>query len=102
VIVEVVVTFLLVFVSCGCAVLSSRNEPKVSQLGVSVASGLIVTVMINAVGHISGAHMNPAVIIAFATIRHLPGNRHNKITNIPQIGELAGITVGSTVCIIPY
>nr|GEX12406.1 aquaporin NIP2-1-like [Tanacetum cinerariifolium] len=69
---EAVATFVLVFVSCGCAALGASDEPKVSQLEISVASGLIVTVMIYAVGHISGAHMNPAVIIAFATIRHFP------------------------------
>ncbi|XP_071694678.1 aquaporin NIP2-1-like [Rutidosis leptorrhynchoides] len=72
VVAEMVATFLLVFVSCGCAALGTSNEPKVSQLGISVASGLIVTVMIYAVGHISGAHMNPAVTIAFATVRHFP------------------------------
>lgn len=65
-------TFLLVFVTCGCPALGASNEYKVSQLGVSVASALIVTVMIYAVGHISGAHMNPAVTIAFATVRHFP------------------------------
>ena len=72
VVAEVVATFVLVFVSCGCAALGATEEPKVSQLGISVASGLIVTVMIYAVGHISGAHMNPAVTIAFATVRHFP------------------------------
>ncbi|XP_071695059.1 aquaporin NIP2-2-like [Rutidosis leptorrhynchoides] len=72
VVAEIVATFLLVFVSCGCAVLGTGNEPKVSQLGISVASGLIVTVMIYAVGHISGAHMNPAVTIAFASVGHFP------------------------------
>ncbi|PWA79641.1 major intrinsic protein, Aquaporin-like protein [Artemisia annua] len=72
VVAEVVATFVLVFVSCGCAALGASDEPKVSQLGISVASGLIVTVMIYAVGHISGAHMNPAVTIAFATVRHFP------------------------------
>ncbi|KAK9064800.1 hypothetical protein SSX86_016182 [Deinandra increscens subsp. villosa] len=69
---EVVATFLLVFVTCGSAALTSSDDRKVSQLGASIAGGLIVTVMIYAVGHISGAHMNPAVTLAFATVGHFP------------------------------
>ena len=69
---EIIATYLLVFVTCGSAALSISNDHKVSQLGASVAGGLIVTVMIYAVGHISGAHMNPAVTLAFAAFRHFP------------------------------
>ncbi|KAK9052453.1 hypothetical protein SSX86_029082 [Deinandra increscens subsp. villosa] len=72
VVAEVVATFLLVFVTCGVGALTTSDNHKVSQLGASVASGLIVTVMIYAVGHISGAHMNPAVTLAFATVGHFP------------------------------
>ncbi|KAF6148278.1 hypothetical protein GIB67_012053 [Kingdonia uniflora] len=69
---EIIATFLLVFVTCGSAALSATDEHKVSKLGASVAGGLIVTVMIYAVGHVSGAHMNPAVTLAFAAVRHFP------------------------------
>ncbi|KAJ4790126.1 NOD26-like intrinsic protein 1 [Rhynchospora pubera] len=69
---EIIATFLLVFVTCGSAGISANNPSRISQLGQSVAGGLIVTVMIYAVGHISGAHMNPAVTLAFATYRHFP------------------------------
>ncbi|KAJ0765326.1 putative major intrinsic protein [Helianthus annuus] len=72
VVAEVVATFLLVFVTCGAAALTTSDNRKVSQLGASVAGGLIVTVMIYAVGHISGAHMNPAVTLAFAAGGHFP------------------------------
>lgn len=72
VIAEIIATYLLVFVTCGAAAVSASDEHKVSRLGASVAGGLIVTVMIYAVGHISGAHMNPAVTIAFAAVRHFP------------------------------
>ncbi|KAL7611319.1 hypothetical protein Lser_V15G13029 [Lactuca serriola] len=75
VVAEAVATFLLVFVTCGSAALATSNEHKVSQLGASLAGGLIVTVMIYAVGHISGAHMNPAVTLAFASVRHFPWNQ---------------------------
>ncbi|KAF5763796.1 putative major intrinsic protein [Helianthus annuus] len=69
---EAVATFLLVFVTCGSAALTTSDDRKVSQLGASLAGGLIVTVMIYAVGHISGAHMNPAVTLAFASVGHFP------------------------------
>ncbi|KAL6009201.1 Aquaporin NIP2-1 [Asimina triloba] len=69
---EAIATFLLVFVTCGSAALSAINEHAISKLGASVAGGLIVTVMIYSVGHISGAHMNPAVTLAFAAVRRFP------------------------------
>uniref|UniRef100_A0AAU6R6P5 NIP2-1 protein n=1 Tax=Tulipa gesneriana TaxID=13306 RepID=A0AAU6R6P5_TULGE len=72
VIAELIATFLLVFVTCGSAALHHSDPQLVSQLGASVAGGLIVTVMIYSVGHISGAHMNPAVTLAFALSRHFP------------------------------
>ncbi|PON32061.1 Major intrinsic protein [Parasponia andersonii] len=69
---EIIATYLMVFATCGSAALSKSEEHKVSKLGASVAGGLVVTVMIYAVGHISGAHMNPAVTLAFAAVRHFP------------------------------
>ncbi|KAG0470095.1 hypothetical protein HPP92_016795 [Vanilla planifolia] len=69
---ELFSTFLLVFVTCGAAALHrSSQDMRVSQLGSSAAGGLIVTVMIYSVGHISGAHMNPAVTLAFAASKHV-------------------------------
>ncbi|CAL5367815.1 unnamed protein product [Camellia sinensis] len=69
---EIIATYLLVFVTCGSAALSASDEHRVSKHGASIAGGLIVTVMIYEVGHISGAHMNPAVTLAFAAVRHFP------------------------------
>lgn len=69
---EMIATFMLVFVTCGSSALSNSNSSLVSQLGASISGGLIVTVMIYAVGHISGAHMNPAVTLAFAVSSHFP------------------------------
>ena len=59
---EFVGTFWLVFGGCGSAVLAA-GFPKVGigLLGVSLAFGLTVLTMAYAIGHISGAHLNPAV-----------------------------------------
>lgn len=72
VIAETIATYLLVFVTSGSATLSASNEQMVSKLRALVAGGMIVTVMIYVVGHISGAHMNPAVTLAFSAVRHFP------------------------------
>jgi MIP family channel proteins len=63
---EFIGTFALVFVGCGAIVVASGYEPALGHGGVCAAFGLVIMVMINATGHISGAHFNPAVTFAFA------------------------------------
>lgn len=59
---ELLGTFWLVFGGCGSAVLAAAfPELGIGFLGVSLAFGLTVLTMAYAVGHISGAHFNPAI-----------------------------------------
>lgn len=51
---------------------AERFPGTLSHASISVIFGLAVAVMIYAVGHISGAHFNPAVTLAFAAARHFP------------------------------
>ncbi len=69
--VECIGTYALVTAGCG-AIMVNAQAGELGHVGVALTFGLIVLVMIAAVGHISGAHFNPAVTIAFAMTRHFP------------------------------
>ncbi len=67
-------TFVLVFFAAGSAALAATSHPF-GLTGAALASGLAVAAVIYAIGHISGAHINPAVTLAFAVARHFPASR---------------------------
>ena len=68
---ELVGTFALVFAGCG-AVMVEAKTGALGHVGVAITFGLVIMAMIYAVGHISGAHLNPAVSLAFALNQHFP------------------------------
>jgi aquaporin NIP len=68
---EAVGTFALVFAGCG-AVGVEATTGALGHVGVSAVFGLVVGVMIYATGHVSGAHFNPAVTLAFASLGEHP------------------------------
>ena len=69
---EIIGTFALVFCGTGAIVIDKETGGGVSHVGVAVTFGLIVMAMIYGLGEISGAHLNPAVSIAFSLAGRLP------------------------------
>ena len=90
---ELIGTFALVFCGTGAIVINDVTGGTVTHVGIGVTFGLIVTAMIFAFGKISGAHINPAVSIAFAIT-----DRFDKKQLIPYIiAQLIGAFLASGV-----
>ena len=70
---ELLGTFALVAVGCGAIVMDAHTGGAVTHLGVALAFGTVVMVVIYAVGDVSGAHLNPAVSLGFWAAGRLPG-----------------------------
>ncbi|HEY1014052.1 MAG TPA: aquaporin [Herpetosiphonaceae bacterium] len=87
---ELIGTYALVTAGCGAVVVNSASQ-ALTHVGVAATFGLIVMVMIAATGHLSGAHFNPAVTVAFALTRHFPWRE------VPAYagGQLAGAVGGA-------
>jgi MIP family channel proteins len=72
---EALGTFGLVFAGCGAIMIDTLSKGQITHVGVGLVFGLIITAMIYTFGHISGAHLNPAVTLAFVLVRHFPVRR---------------------------
>ncbi|HWY12261.1 MAG TPA: MIP family channel protein [Bacteroidia bacterium] len=64
-------TFILVFCGTGAIIINEVSGGTITHIGVAITFGLVILAMIYSIGDISGAHINPAVTIAFAVAKRL-------------------------------
>jgi aquaporin NIP len=69
---EAIGAFALVTAGCGAIITNAVHPGSLGSVGVSLVFGLVIMAMIYAGGHLSGAHYNPSVTIAFTLARHFP------------------------------
>ena len=69
---EALGTYFLVFAATGAVAVDAVTHGTLGNIGMSLACGLVVFAMIEAIGDVSGAHMNPAVSVGFALAGRFP------------------------------
>ncbi|MES2680633.1 MAG: MIP family channel protein [Bacteroidota bacterium] len=69
---EIIGTFALVFCGTGAIIINQESGGAITHAGIAITFGLIVAAMIYSIGDISGAHLNPAVTIAFWFAKAFP------------------------------
>jgi aquaporin NIP len=88
---ELIGTFALVFCGTGAIIIDQQSAGSVTHVGIAITFGLIIMSMIYSLGNISGAHLNPAVSIAFTIAKRFP------LKQLPGyiISQLAGALLAS-------
>lgn len=89
IIAEIFGTYFLIFAGCGAVTVNQSKNGQITFPGVAIVWGLAVMVMVYAVGHISGAHFNPAVTVAFATCGRFPWKQVPAYAAAQVIGSTA-------------
>ena len=90
---ELIGTFALVFCGPGAVIMNDVSGGSVTHVGIAITFGLIVMAMIYSIGEISGAHINPAVTIAFWV-----SGRFEKKEVLPYItAQMTGALLASAV-----
>ncbi|XP_008803617.1 probable aquaporin NIP5-1 isoform X2 [Phoenix dactylifera] len=69
---EFVGTFILIFGATAGPIVNQKYNGAETLIGNAACAGLAVMIVILSTGHISGAHLNPSLTIAFACLRHFP------------------------------
>jgi aquaporin TIP len=87
---EFIGTFTLIFIGVGSIVTAnSIHDP--SLIGIALAHGLAIAVMVSALGHVSGGHFNPAVTFGFLITRRIKP----ALGLLYWVAQLAGATLAA-------
>lgn len=101
---EALGTFLLVFVGGGAAALAGIAEARGQSKGladlllVALAHGLVLFVIVQVVGKLSGAHVNPAVTLGLAATGRFPWSE----VLAYLLGQVLGAVVGAAAILVVY
>lgn len=87
---EAIAAFALVFAGGGAIVTDAESGGSLGTVGIALVFGLVIMVMVYATGHLSGAHINPAVTIAFTLTRHFPPRDAAAYVAAQLVGAAAG------------
>src|SRR6201996_3124523 len=69
---ELLGTYALVFAGTGAIIIDQQTHGSITHVGIAITFGLVIMSMIYTFGDISGAHLNPAVSIAFTIAKKFP------------------------------
>jgi MIP family channel proteins len=86
---EFVGAFALIFVGAGSIAVAGLGGSGL--VGVALAHGLVIAVMVSAVGHISGGHFNPAVTLGFLVTRRMDA----RLAVVYWVAQLVGGVLGA-------
>jgi MIP family channel proteins len=90
---ESIGSFILVFAGTGAVMVNDISKGAITHIGISFVFGAVVTALIYSIGHLSGAHFNPAVTLAFWTSGFFPKRQVIPYILAQSVGAIAASTL---------
>ncbi len=90
---EAIGTFFLVLIGPGAVMVDAYAQGALGPIGIALAFAFVVLAMIVALGHLSGAHINPAVTLAFWSVRRFPAREIGPYIGAQCVGAVVAATL---------